>query len=229
MAALRALAESNSHHLRAISHDFRTPLQTVVATVELLTVVLAKSEERYVTEALRNLDTASKQLLQFSNELAQSIKNNAATITTKPVNTDLVELLNECIKQYEAESHPKEVALRLRHDNPSIEKVVDRARLHKIVSHLIDNAANETTDGVVQLECTRAVEGEVIVCFSYNGPLMSANDLPYIFEPWLLDEAAQKGVRLDLATAKAIAKSIGANLQINSSMASGTIVTLALW
>ncbi len=211
-----------------ISHEFRTPLQIIVGTVDLLSVVLASNKDKTVASSIENLNSASKQLLASSDDLADYLRSNSTQIKIKPENIELVEFLSGCVALHEPLAKKKGLDLRFKHDDASIECVADATRLRQIVTNLIGNAVKYTTSGSIELECKRQVDGRTSIVVRDTGSGISEEQQKSIFEPWFRADESKQGLGLGLAIVKATADAIGAKIQLKSTLGVGTEMTLLL-
>jgi signal transduction histidine kinase len=93
----------------------------------------------------------------------------------------------------------------------------DRGRLERAVANLLDNAANYSTGGVVELYA-RTSGSQVIIGVCDEGPGLSPEDLWNVFQPFYRGKAAKgiEGAGLGLAAVKAIVAAHGGRVSVEN-------------
>ena len=110
---------------------------------------------------------------------------------------------------------------------------VDPIRIREVVSNLVDNALRYVRTGGTVTVSARIVEGSIEIAVSDDGPGISADLLPTIFERFA-KSSESRGSGLGLAIAKAIAEAHGGRITAESStesgskVASGTTIRMSL-
>lgn len=225
---LRASAESRNLHMAKISHEFRTPLQSIVASVDLLNAVLAKNPDPRVATTLQILNTASNQLRSSSNDLAEYLRTNSTHIKIKSEPVELIAFLQSCVSLHNAHAQKKGLPIFFTHTEPAIDYLVDSARLRQIMTNMLSNAVKYTNAGRIDLICQRESDGSIQITVADTGVGISEQGQKHIFEPWFRADDTKQGLGLGLAILKATADAIGAKIQMHSSLGVGTAMTVIL-
>lgn len=228
VATIRAKAESNKLYMAKISHEFRSPLQVIVGTVDLLGALLEGHQNPAVSRAIANLDTASRQLQASSNDLANYLRSDSTLITIKSETIDLVAFLKRCVDFHADDAARKGLLVRMHSVEPSIEWTVDPARLDQIMTNLIGNAVKYTATGCIDVHCHRMPSGEVCIAVKDTGTGIAEDALKHICEPWYRVNDSVQGMGLGLAIVKATADAIGAKFDMKSKVGIGTEMTVIL-
>ena len=228
VAAIRAKAESSKLYMAKISHEFRSPLQVIVGTVDLLGALLEANQNPAVVRAIANLETASRQLQASSNDLANYLRSDSTLITIKAETIDLVAFLQRCVDFHADDAARKGLLVRMHSVESSIDWTVDPARLDQIMTNLIGNAVKYTAAGCIDVHCHRLPSGEVCISVKDTGTGISEAALKHICEPWYRANDSVQGMGLGLAIVKATADAIGAKFDMKSKLGFGTEMTIIL-
>jgi two-component system sensor histidine kinase KdpD len=237
--ALRRSDDIKTALLRAVSHDLRTPLTSVVAAGHALGSASLAAEERaelsesVVSEATRLADLVDK-LLDLSRLQAGAARPRADWVSAE-------ELVNTAAESGLRE--PLNYTLSVDPDVPEIR--ADAAQLERAVANLLENARRYSGDHPVHVHVrsTRAggdAHGEqVLISVVDQGPGIPPAEQPRIFEPFyrvpVTTAAGQSaapapgiGSGLGLAIVKGFVEANGGTISVASLPGQGTSFTIAL-
>ncbi|MFO7551860.1 MAG: HAMP domain-containing sensor histidine kinase [Haliea sp.] len=214
---LQQLFDAKSDLLLAISHELRTPLGR-------MSVSLAMLENTNITTELKNdikqMDTLIEQLLE-----GERLQNghNFLHISTYYLPTLLAEVIGE-----------NGIAGRVDQlgDVPEEAVEVDVGRIKFLLRNLLKNAIEHTAkDTKVALTCS-LTEQYINITVSDNGPGITSEDLPYLFEPFYRAQHTThrdtKGAGLGLYLCQRIAQAHNGDLLVDSVAGQGSSFTLRL-
>lgn len=138
---LGAVERERSLLLSSISHDLRTPLAALRASVEALRDGVAPDPQRYLT----GMEQQVKALAVLVDDLHLHSRLESGTLELRTTRTDVTELVDEAIETLRPIAEQRSVRLRL--DAP--ERVVvdaDSGQLGRVVRNLLDNAIRHSPD-----------------------------------------------------------------------------------
>ena len=234
-------AEANAakaQFLTTMSHELRTPLNAIAGYAELL----ALGVRGPVTDAQRadlgRLQRANQHLIGLVNDVLNFARVDAGraeyhleAVRLRPLVADLEALVG-----------PQVAAKGLSYDHdgcgpetPDRPYVVwaDPEKLRQILLNLLTNAVKFTdAPGRVTLACEDdTVEGVVRVRVSDTGRGIAADQLARVFEPFVQvdrhrTQASQQGVGLGLAISRELARGMGGELTVQSTLGVGSTFTL---
>jgi len=218
-----------------VSHEFRTPVFSIVNMVELLEVLCARMPAPMAEPllgALRTLSAAADQLLQQAQELGQYVSAEAGRLKPRPSDVDLQPFLEDIVAQFTAAATKKSIALQTS-ASPRI-VAVDAMRLRQVISNLVSNAVKYTTEGQVfaslDLGETDAGAALLKVVVTDTGVGIPESLHSTVFDPWVRGEAAssQAGMGLGLSIVRSLVESLGGSIELVSSENVGTTVTVTI-
>jgi PAS domain S-box-containing protein len=217
-------AASRAEYLReqllgVVSHDLRTPLNTVVLGISSLQHE-GKLEERQnrqltiMSHAARRMEKMIHELLDFTRaRLAGGIPVNPMPMSLGPV-------LERVVEEYRL-THPEQSIL------PSAEGDLnghwDEARLAQLLDNLLQNALRYTfQNSAIGLSVKGEPQGVTLAVIN-KGPALLPEEREAIFEPFRRGKRPSgEGLGLGLYIAKQIAEAHGGRISVESALERGT-------
>lgn len=220
---------SKSEFLAAISHEMRTPLNSVLGFSELLRLELAGNE---MEEYANSIYSSGRHLLAMFNDLFDLAKLDARRLVLHPEDLDLRQLCEDVWAPYGAEARRKRLQGELRIDADLPRRiVVDPVRLRQIINNLLGNALKFTRRGSVSLEVS-AADDMVNFAVADSGPGIPAEAHGRVFERFSQaghgSERNAEGTGLGLAIARELAEEMGGFILLESTVGVGSVFTLVL-
>lgn len=226
--------------LSGVSHEFRTPLASIIGYTNLVKEDLLQAEERASeerasikapsrpqnSEHLRAVQRSSKHLLSLVENLLDHGKLDSNEIIIKPKSIDLAELFDDVNLLLKPLSEAKNIELKsnIQLSNPSI-VIMDDSRLRQCLINLIGNAIKFTDQGSVTLTASLADES-LSIRVADTGMGISEQDLQKIRLPfWQAADTGKAGTGLGLTITERIIELMGGDLEITSELGKGTSVT----
>jgi signal transduction histidine kinase len=206
----------------SVSHEFRTPLTSILGYVELLLEDDPGDDQQ---EPLNIIKRNSERLLTLVSDLLASRKGQ---LIVTPHAVDVAELVRASVSAAMPKADASHVALKA--ETPAkLEAHVDGPRISQVLDNLVSNAIKYSPDGgnvVVSLEH----DGGNLACrVSDTGMGLSADDQAQVFAKFFrtsnVRRTAIPGVGLGLPISKAIVEAHGGTLQVESKLGQGTTFT----
>lgn len=220
---------SKSEFVASISHEMRTPLNSVLGFSELLRLELAGNE---MAEYANTIYSSGRHLLAMFNDLLDLSKLDARRLVLHPEDLDLGQLCNDVWAAIAPELRSKGLAGGLAlHPQLPRRIVADPVRLRQILNNLLGNALKFTDQGQVCLT-VRPVEGMLHFEIADTGPGVPADCHERIFERFAQAGHGAgrnaEGTGLGLAIARELAGEMGGFIQLESNPGEGARFTLVL-
>ena len=222
----QAFAERNRREFTAnVSHELKTPLQSITGSAELLENGLVKPEDvpRFVgmirTEAAR-LVTLVDDIIHLS-QLDEGAAPDRETV-------DLLETAKDAASALGDSATEKGIHVSVSGESVSISGV--RSFLHEMIYNLCDNAIKYNVEnGSVEITVVRKEQGAVVTVKD-TGIGIPAEHQSRIFERFFrVDKSRSKasgGTGLGLSIVKHIAQYHGATIKLQSEFGCGTTVSV---
>jgi two-component system phosphate regulon sensor histidine kinase PhoR len=210
-----------------VSHEFRTPLTSILGYVELLL-----DDDDDLTDSQRGpleiIRRNSERLLTLVSDLLSS-RNGQLLVTPEAVN--VAELVRSSVTA--ALPRAAESGIRLRTDAPDrLEAHIDAARISQVLDNLVSNAIKYSPDGGDVLVSLRSEDGHMVCSVSDTGMGMSQKDQEEVFAKFFRSAAVRNstipGVGLGLSISKAIVEAHGGRVSLASEVGKGTTFTFAV-
>ena len=221
-----AFAERNRKEVTAnVSHELKTPLQSIIGSAELLENGLVKPEDtgRFVG----NIKKEATRLIALINDIIRlSQMDEESELASEAV--DLYDVAREVTEVLADSAAKKQVELQLRGDSCVIQGV--RRYLYEIVYNLCDNAIRYNKEGGKVTIELKQQDGNVVLSVSDTGIGIPAEHQSRIFERFYrVDKSHSKetgGTGLGLSIVKHAIAYHGGTIQLDSVVGKGTTITV---
>ena len=199
--------------LSSISHDFRTPLASIIGAASTL-----------LDDGARGIDPAQRSallqtLLDEANRLHRLVGNlldltrlSSSPIPLKRQWVALEEIVGAVLRRLQDALAGRAIEVDLPADLPLIE--VDEVMIEQLLFNLLDNAQKYTPAGSAIAITAALQRGEIAVSVRDHGPGLPAGEETRVFEKFHRghNEAAQSGFGLGLSICKAIVAAHGGEI-----------------
>ena len=210
--------------LSAVSHDLRTPLAGIMASIESLrsTVVTFTEEER--DELMESIEFSANKLDKLITNLLGMSRLQVGALVAKPDVYDLRELIPEYISQV---SEPERVDYQP--DGAPVLANVDAGLLERVVTNLLENSLRYQRRGAVRVGTNSSADG-VSITIVDTGPGVKRKDREAIFQPFQRkdDSSTSDGVGLGLAVARGLAEAMGGIVTPSETPGGGLTMTVTV-
>lgn len=230
-------SDAKTTFLTNMSHDFRTPLNSVMGFTEL---ALADLDDRaQVKNSLEKITVSGEHLLSLINDILDVSRIESGKVLLKEEPFDLLELLGHIRDIFTAQAIEKGITFMVRTAKVMHPHVLgDQLKLNQILVNVIGNAMKYTQcGGHVDVNVS---EGEVspsgIPMFTFvvedDGCGMSEDFLNRLFMPFERDDTgnvrAAEGTGLGMTITKNLIDLIGGTVKVKSKQGSGTRFDITL-
>jgi signal transduction histidine kinase len=237
LAAKRAAEEASQAKGRSVSvvsHELRTPLGAIHGFADIMLLGLHGPITEAQREDLNRIKRASQYLLTLMNDILSFSGFDAGNIDIRLATIALDEALSTAESMillrieeagliYERHQCGRDLAVR-----------ADPNRLQQILLNLLTNATKFTgRGGYISIRCERA--GDVIyIHVADTGAGIPPEQRERIFDPFVqLDErrrvgTAAGGIGLGLAISRELARAMGGDITVDSTIGKGSVFTVKL-
>lgn len=231
-AQAQAASKSKSEFLAVMSHELRTPLNAIGGYAELLEIGVHGPVTPEQRNALERIQMSQRHLLGLINAVLNYTRIEAGNVSYHFELVPVGEALSSCEALTAPQMKSKGLTLHFEQCAPSVTVNADREKLQQIVLNLLTNSMKFTeAGGTVKLTCT-ASDGHIDVRVSDTGRGIEADQLQRIFEPFVQVDArltrTQEGVGLGLAISRDLARGMGGDLLVESTVGKGSTFTLTM-
>ena len=228
----REANRAKSQFLATMSHELRTPLNAIAGYTELMEMGVHGPVSDAQREDLRRIRLNQQHLLGLINDVL-----SFARLETGRLEFDITDVVvEETLAAVRAHIEPQLLVRQLRYEYRGGDLActcrADRDKLRQIVLNLLSNAMKfSNAGGRVTLDWELAGDS-VAIHVSDTGRGIPPDKLDLIFEPFVqLDasfSARMEGTGLGLAISRELARSMGGEISVASSLGEGSTFTLTL-
>ena len=226
-------SEAKSEFLAKISHEMRTPLNSIIGFSEVMTEERfgPVGNERY-RDYLKDIQASGAHLVSLLNDLLDLSKIEAGKMELNFERVDLNEVTQQSVAMMQAQAGRARVIVRTALSMNIPEIVADARSVRQIVLNLLSNSIKFTAAGGQVIVSTAINErGEVMLRVRDTGIGMSEKDLQTALQPFRQITTsrtdATTGTGLGLPLTKALVEANRARFSIKSAVNAGTLVEIA--
>jgi signal transduction histidine kinase/DNA-binding response OmpR family regulator len=228
---LRRADELKSRFLSNMTHEFRTPVNSILGLCALMSDDRQRDGHDIEPEVMY-IRKAAEQLSDLVNDLLDLAKVEAGKTVVRPAPFDVQKLFGALRGMLRPLLLNQSVALVFDED-PGLPSVLnDEGKVSQILRNLISNALKFTERGEVRVSASKDGAGMMIFTVSDTGIGIAPEDQQRIFEEFTqLEHRLQRGVRgtgLGLALSRRLAELLGGSLSVKSELGLGSRFTLAV-
>lgn len=222
-------SRAKSEFIANMSHEFRTPLNSIIGFSDLLLKDLSGRQKDmicYINESGRKLLAILDSILKYSRLETKEVSPSVSF-------TDVAELLENAIAAIQKKSNNEKVSFDLRVAEGLKQFPLDDVIFLQILRELLSNAVKFMPDGgTVTVDASIAPDGELIVKISDMGIGISPEDMGILFQPFRqlssFRNKAFEGVGIGLVTAKRLTELLGGTISVSSESGKGTTFVITI-
>ena len=223
---LQRASELKSRFLSNMSHEFRTPLNSILSLSRLLLDrvdgELSPEQEKQVNYIRRS----AQDLTDLVNDLLDLAKVEAGKINVKPAPFELTTLFSALRGMLRPLLLQRNLELTIDEPQNVPTLVTDEGKVSQVLRNLLSNALKYTENGEVHLTATAGPADTVLFAVRDTGIGIAEEDKPRIFDEWVqIDnplQKRQKGTGLGLPLSKKLAELLGGSLWMESELGVGS-------
>jgi signal transduction histidine kinase len=207
------------------SHELRSPLTSVQGFAELLMLERDSLTAKQVETVEIILDNC-RHLSRLLNDLLDLARSDAGRLAIAPQPTEVAPLIDDAVRTMRAQTEGahQTLAQRVEQGLPLVDVEADRIR--QILVNLLTNAHEYSPEGASIEASARAVDAEVEIAVTDNGPGIPEDQLEHIFERFTRGDAGLTqrvgGTGLGLAISKSLVELHGGTIAVDSTPGQGS-------
>ena len=183
LAREKDLGDLKTRFVSMASHEFRTPLATILALVETLSAYRHKLSEEQIEQRFDKIKGQVDHLKDIMEDVLLLARMQERRVEFNPVKLDLDDLLRGVLDEFEsraADGHRLEYII----SGTSRAISLDHKLMRQIISNLVSNAIKYSSKGKIVRIHLEYTDAEVILQVSDEGIGIPEADLPHLFEPF---------------------------------------------
>jgi len=225
----KELANIKSRFVSMVSHEFRTPLATLLSSAEILEYYQTQISESERTGHFRKIEKSVEYLASMLNDVITINKGDLNKIDVCEEEFDVIEFCRQLITEVKA----KHVSSTIRFVSDVENKLVktDKKLLRQIIVNLLNNAvAYNINDNDIKFSVLFNNE-QLIMKFRDNGVGISAGDQKELFTPFFRGSNVKNisGTGLGLAIVKKAIDLLKGSILVKSKINRGTLFIVKIF
>ncbi len=231
--ATRARMDAEASSMRAalfssVTHDLRTPLAAITASVTSMLDASADLSPESRTELLRTISEEAHRLNRLVGNLLDLARVRAGQLDARKRPTSMNEVIEGVVARLQPQLDGRDVRLLLREDLPDLPLDVDL--MDQVLMNLLENAARYSPPGSAISVTTAEWQGGVEVRVADRGPGIPPDERERVFESFVraTNAGAASGTGLGLAIARALVEAHGGRIWIEDAPGGGAAVLFRL-
>ena len=215
-----------------ISHELKTPLNSVVGYVDLLRERKYGNLSDEQDDILRRVQMASERLLSVIQNLLDFSSAELGKVDVKIAGFDLNASLSSTLEIWEKLAEEKGIKISSSFD-PAIGEVnSDKQKIYQSLANVLSNAVKFTDKGSIEVK-SKLLEGDlVLIEVKDTGIGIAEDQIPHMFEEFRQEDGSIKrdygGTGLGLSISQRFVNFLGGDVAIKSKKGEGTSVRIVI-
>ncbi len=222
--------ELKNEFLHNLSHEIRTPMNGIIGFAELLNENPAPEKQKFYSQVIFN---SGKQLLRIIDDILEISRLETKQVDLKENKINLNSFLDEIFGIFDFRAKQSGIPLYLTKKMSDAESniIIDDAKLHKIISNLIDNALKYTNSGYIEVG-NYLQDNKIIIYVKDTGVGIPEEMKTAIFDRFRRAEdnlnKKNDGIGLGLSIAKENTQLLKGEITLKSKLDEGTTFKITL-
>ena len=207
----------------SLAHEIRNPLSSVKMNSQIILKNIAfdgndKRRMEIVIHEISRLERILDEMLDF----ARPLKLKLEPVSLHPLIDNCLEIMDDRLRE-------KEIHVKKRYARSLPQIPLDQEKMEQAIFNILLNAVEAFSEGGHIEVTTRRLRkdgGAMVIEISDDGPGISPEDLPYVFDPFFSNK--KKGTGLGLSNVKKIIEAHGGMAGVSIRKPKGTRVILTI-
>ncbi|MGZ3847876.1 MAG: ATP-binding protein [Flavisolibacter sp.] len=224
----KQLSEIKSRFVSMASHEFRTPLSTVLSSASLLSKYTTTEEQEKRNRHIEKIKGSVKHLNDLLEDFLSLGKLDEGKVGTSFQEFNLDELLQDTIDEMKGIIKKDQL---LEYNYQGAEWVEsDKKLIKNILINLVSNAIKFSEDGTTVKVCSQVRDHAAIISVRDEGIGISPEDQHHLFTSFFRGKNALniQGTGLGLHIVKRYLDLLGGAVQLKSDLGKGTTITITI-
>jgi len=222
----RELSEIKSRFVSMASHEFRTPLSTVLSSASLLSKYTSSEDQEKRTRHINRIKESVKHLNDILEDFLSLGKLDEGMVSVSFSEFDMKEVITDTTEEMKGLLKGNQNIL-YRHEGSNLART-DKKLLRNILINLVNNAIKFSGEGM-PIEVNSVINnGRISVSVADKGIGISKEDQEHLFSSFFRGKNAQniQGTGMGLHIVKRYLDLLGGSVYLQSELDKGTIITV---
>ena len=218
-----------SDFVSLVSHELRSPLTNINASVELM--LNSSMNQDLSEEMLHIVHAQSQQLIRLVEDILDVSQIEAGQIRVRQEPITLLPIVRQIIRTFQEQTEQHHLILKTPDSVPFV--MADRNKLEMVLNNLVENAINYSPDGGrVLVEIMDPANGEIVISVIDEGIGIPQEHMDKIFDRFYRVDAGDDrkiyGHGLGLHLSKRLVELQGGRIWVQSKVGQGTCLSFTL-
>ena len=224
----KELNDLKSRFISVASHEFRTPLATIMVLTDTLLSYQARMTAQQQSERLVKIQSQVTDLNVIIEDLLHLSRLQSAATALEPTEFDLVALIHEIVEELAAQTETVRIDCHAQLSELAV--YMDKKQIRMIVANLVSNALKYSRPGQRVVLNIRQHDGSAIIEIADQGIGIPENEIKHLYTPFFRASNVGNisGTGLGLNIIKECIVRHGGAIDVQSVMDKGTSFTVRL-
>ncbi len=229
LAKEKELNELKSRFVTIASHEFRTPLSTVLSSVSLISKYKTEAEDEKRAKHVERIKSAVSNLTNILNDFLSISRIEEGKIYNVPVSINLEAFAREIIDEMQGMLKPGQ-EINYTHTGNQPEVQLDKQLLKNIFLNLLSNASKYSAEGKNIGLTTQILPDKITITVQDQGIGIPLEDQAHLFSPFFRANNVTniQGTGLGLNIVKRYLDIMGGEINYKSVAGKGTTFTIQI-
>ncbi len=217
LAKERELSELKSRFVSTASHEFRTPLSTILSSVSLIERYTTTETQANREKHIQRIKSAVNNLTGILNDFLSLSKLEEGKFQNTPTEFDLIELSLEIVEEMQVFAKQNQ-AIQYQHEGDATRVLLDRHFLKNVLINLVSNAIKYSTENTIVHFATSTDAHGIRISVRDEGMGIPQADQEHLFERFFRAHNVTniQGTGLGLNIVKRYIDLMGGNVRFES-------------
>lgn len=219
----KELNQLKSRFISTASHEFRTPLTSILSSAELIQRYGKKWEEEKYQEHLNRITNSVDYLTELMDDVLTVSRIESGKIQLNPSRINLFEICNRVVEDFKSKKDSNH-QLDFKYDVKEKEFYLDQKQIQIILHNLLSNAIKYSPDGGKIGLSIELHKQQLQISLTDEGLGIPDEDIPHLYEPFhrSLNTENIQGTGLGLSIVKNAVDLHGGTIDVSSKLGEGT-------
>jgi signal transduction histidine kinase/PAS domain-containing protein len=218
--------------MAVISHDLRTPLNSIIGYAELLIMGVPEPLSPGTRERVERMRSGAQHLLHLINQLLTLSRLDAGREELRPEDVDVAELVRDVAMLVEPLAQERKLRFQLDLPEAPVAVRTDPGKLRQVLMNLAANAIKFTDEGEVRVSVHQGDAAGTMIQVADTGPGIAPEHQERIFEPFWQVRSSERsrtdGTGLGLSVVRKLVELLGGEITVESQVGRGTTFSVQL-
>jgi signal transduction histidine kinase len=212
------LARARERFLSKVSHEMRTPLNSILGFAELLKTTATEPGQ---ADGLARISDAGAGLLALVNDMILLSELDRGEVALAQDTFDPSDLIAASVEPVRRRAHARGLRVEAV-AGPTGRLVGDPARLALVVGRFLDNAVRFASPGAVTVSAGKTPDGRLELAVEDDGPGVDPARIAGLFQRFGQGDGAAGGAGLGLAVCDGLARLMGGEVGVEPALGGGS-------